>query len=367
MRSALKHFYVVILAGGGGSRLWPISRSARPKQFLQLVNKKTLLRETFERLQPLVPPDRIYVTTIERYRDEVVRELPEVSHHHILVEPKAKSTAVAIGMAATVIGLSDTRAVVGTFASDHTVRQPQRFRTVVSAIASACSDGPYLGTIGIVPTKPHTGYGYIHRGKVLFSDNNQPIYQVKEFVEKPTVNLAQKYLSMGTYFWNASYFFFSVTTIMDAFRTHMPHLVALLARMEKTFGTPSWDTTIRAIYKRIAEVPIEYGIFEKAKNVLVIRGDFTWSDVGDWSTIYELLHKKDNANIVIGQHKTPLVEIDTQSCLISGNRRLIATIGLKDHVIIDSDDALLICPMDRTQQVRKIVEYLKKRHKRQFV
>lgn len=367
MPQKLEHFYVVILAGGGGSRLWPISRSARPKQFLQLVNKKTLLRETFERLQPLVPPDRIYVTTIERYRDEVTRELPEVSRRYILVEPKAKSTAVAIGMAATVIGLRDTRAVVGTFASDHTVSQPQRFRTVVSAIASACSDSPYLGTIGIVPTKPHTGYGYIHRGKAIFSDNNQPIYQVNEFVEKPTLNLAQKYLSAGTYFWNASYFFFSVATIMDAFRTHMPHLVAPLARMEKTFGTPSWDTTIRAIYRRIAEVPIEYGIFEKAQNVLVIRGDFNWSDVGDWSTIYELLDKKDHANIVIGQRKTPLVEIDTQSCLISGNRRLIATIGLKDHVIIDSDDALLICPMDRTQQVRKIVEYLKKRHKRQFV
>ncbi len=360
MDTPLDHFYIVILAGGGGSRLWPVSRSTKPKQFLKLINKKTLLRDTYERLAPLVPPDRIYVTTIKPYREQVAAELPEVFPDYILIEPQAKSTAIAIGMATAVIEKRDPHAIVGTFASDHMIKVPTRFRRTVASAVGACTKGDYILTIGIKPTRPHTGYGYIHVGQEQFTVHGEPIYKVIAFVEKPDLPTATRYLEEGTYLWNASYFLFPAPTMLSAFATFMPHIAQHLPTMAAAFGLPEWEETIKAMYAGLAEEPIEYGILEHAPNILVVRGDFQWSDVGDWAVIYELGHRGPDDNIVIAEGDAKVVPVDTHGCLVVGNGRLIATVGLTDVVIVDTNDALLVCDKTRTQEVRKIVDTLKK-------
>lgn len=359
MSETLDHFYIVILAGGGGSRLWPKSRTVRPKQFLKLAGDKTLLRETYERLSPLAPSDHFFVTTIAQYRDEVLEEIPEIKIENILIEPSAKSTAIAIGMATAVINKRDPEAVIGTFASDHTIKIPDRFRTVIEAAAQTCTKGNYLVTIGISPTRPHTGYGYIHFSDNLFEIEGEPVYKVLKFVEKPDLGMAEAYIASGNYLWNASYFLFRSGVMLEAFASHMPHLVPSLTKIAKMWGTDSWQAVITDIYKTLKEEPIEYGIFEQANNIVVLRGDFEWSDVGDWSVIYELMEKTKNGNVVVGQ-EDQVIPIDTRDSLIFGNGKLVAAIGLEDFVVIDSPQALLICPMVRTQEVRKVVEELKR-------
>lgn len=344
-----QHWYCVILAGGGGSRLWPLSRKKNPKQFLPLFGKETLLQSTFERIKSLVPEHHVYVVTHKDYVKELHAELPSIPKENILAEPEAKSTAIAIGFATHVIARCDKDAVVASLASDHLILEPLKFRAVLSAAFETAKKWPSLLTIGITPTSPHTGYGYIHAAEKLETIDRHPVYRVEEFVEKPDVETAKNYLTSGKYFWNASYFIFSVRTMLDALKNHMPDLAK---RLEKI------DHNMMEIYAESSSDPIEYGIFEKAKNVLMIPGDFTWSDVGDWAVIDEHTPKNHGSNTVVPDSTLMLAE-DAEDCYVRSAKKLVALVGVRNLAVIDTGDVLLVCKKEKAQSVKNIVEMLK--------
>ena len=350
--------YIVILAGGGGTRLWPRSRKNTPKQFLKLLSDKTMLQETSDRIRSLITPNELYVVVAGDYKEKVAHNLPFLPKENILVEPSPKGSAAAAGLAAIHILKKDPEAVISTLASDHLIERPGEFRSTLIASQEAAEKGDYLVTIGIVPTHPHTGLGYIHIGQQNLTVRKQPIFEVESFTEKPNLATAQAFVNTGEYFWNANINSYRAASLLKAMRQFMPdHYTGLMTLGEK-LGTDQEEGVLTKVWDKLENVAIDYGILEKASNVLMIPGDFGWSDIGDWNVLYEVAAKHPEANILTGLGNGEHLGVDTLGCLIHSDGRLVATIGVNDLVIVDTPDALLICPRARAQEVKKIVEKL---------
>src|SRR3990167_1197387 len=352
--------YAVIMAGGGGSRLWPKSRSRRPKQFLKLISQRTMLQETVERIKSLIPVANVYIVTSGQYVSEVKSELPHLPEQNILVEPQAKNTAIAIGLAAIYIHKKDPNSVITTLASDHLITKPKEFRKILECAISSAEKGNYLVTIGIHPTEPHTGFGYIHSNGLKFQAQDQPVFTIRSFTEKPNLATAQAYIATGEYFWNANINAYQSRFIIEAFKKYMPALYRGLEKIEAAIKTDKYESTIAAVYDKAESIPIDTGILEKADNVLMVPGDFGWSDIGSWKELHELSPLSLEGNVVLGDESGEHLFIDTKNCLVHTSGRLVATIGMKDLIIVDTVDALLICPKDRAQEVKNLVERIKK-------
>lgn len=350
--------YIVILAGGGGTRLWPRSRKSTPKQFLKLVSDLSMLQETAKRVESLVDPEHLYVVVAGDYSKKVKEQLPDIPEENILAEPSPKGSAAAAGLAAIHILKKDPDAVISTLASDHLIKKEAEFRHILGVTQDGAQSGEYLITIGIVPTYPHTGLGYIHIGPERMKARKQPIFEVESFTEKPNLATAQAFVATGEYFWNANINSYRAQTLINALRNFMPEHYEGLMRVQDSIGTSQEQEVLEREWAKMENVAIDYGILEKAKNVMIVPGDFGWSDIGDWNVLYEVAAKHPEANVLTGLGDGEHIGIDTAGCLIHSDDRLVATVGISDLVIVDTPDALLIIPRERAQEVKKIVEKL---------
>lgn len=362
------HTYALILAGGGGTRLWPKSREKTPKQFLKLGGEKTLLRTTAERVGKLVDWDHMYIITNVTQLADVKKNLPEISDDHILCEPMKRETAMAMAVGALVIQARDPEAVVMNFASDHVVQNPGEFVRVMETAAQTTSNGNALITVGISPTRPHTGLGYIKIGKELRQTNTLPIFTVENFTEKPNIATATAFLATGKYFWNANNYVWSCRAIQKAFEKHAPDTAVLLAELRKYVGKPEWEKALHDAYEKAESISIDYAISEKADNLLLIPGDFGWNDVGDWKVVYDLGQKDQQGNVILREENGgDIVEYRSRENLVSVNGRLVALVDVEDMIVIDTEEILLVMPKSKSQNVKKIVEKLKAEKKKNYL
>lgn len=350
--------YIVILAGGGGTRLWPRSRKQTPKQFLKLVNDLSMLQETAKRVESMITYDQLYVVVAGDYAKRVKEQLPEIPAENILVEPTPKGSAAAAALAAIHILKKDPEGIMSTLASDHLIEKEAEFRRILTVTQDTADRGDYLVTIGIVPTFPHTGLGYIHIGPEKFMVGKQAVFAVDSFTEKPNLATAQAFVATEEYFWNANINSYKAKTLLDAMEQFMPDHYQSLLKVSDSLGTKEADTVLNREWAKLENVAIDYGILEKAKNVLIVPGDFGWSDIGDYGVLYDVLATHPEANVLTSLGEGAHVGIDTIGCLIHSEGRVIATIGLQDVVIVDTPDALLVCSRERAQEVKHIVEKL---------
>jgi len=355
---------VVIPAGGGGTRLWPRSRRETPKQFLDIVSERTMLQETTDRVKGLVPPERLYVITNARHADAVRAQLRGVPPGNVVGEPEGRDSAPAIGLMAAILEKTQgPETIMATLPADHVILHEAKFRDILRAASDVAADG-YLVTLGIPPTGPDVGFGYIQSGETLREQTEVgvPVYLVRQFQEKPSREVAEEYLRDGGYYWNAGMFIASVKTLRDLYKTHLPQMEEGFAKIVAALGTDAFEATLAAVFPTLEKVSVDYGIAEKADRVAVIPADIGWNDVGSWERLAEVLeaggkHDAETGNVVIGQH----LGVDTHGALIYSPDRLVATIGLDDIIVIDTPDAILICPKSRSEDVKKIVEELKAR------
>lgn len=354
--------YALILAGGTGTRLWPRSRRERPKQLLSLFSTHTMLQETRDRILPIIPADHIFVMTNEDYVPAAREQLSDLPPENIIGEPEGHGTAPAIGLAARYIQRRDPNAIMVSLHADHFIRDVEAFRTAVLHAAQVASSG-YLVTLGIKPQAPETGYGYIQRGELVSQLGEQPVYRVAQFMEKPDVATATRFVDSGEYDWNSGIFTWQIKTLWEEFARHQPKLRDQLQEIAGAWGTPKADATLRRVWSTIANETIDVGIMEKSTCVAVLPIDVGWSDVGNWSTLFDLLPMNGESNVVFGEH----VGVDTGCSLLYSSKRLIATVGLSDMIVVDTEDAILVCPKDRAQEVKHLVEALRKNNKSQYL
>jgi len=350
---------IVILAGGSGTRFWPLSRKKTPKQLMSIFGGKSMLQRTVERVLPL-NPERIIVVTNALQAEETKQQLASFGSDDIFVveEPQARNTAPAIGLAAAIIERHDPTSIMVVLPADHFIRDEEEFRSALLRAEAAAADWN-LVTLGIVPTGPETGYGYIEAD---LSQGTQGVLPVKRFVEKPPREKAIEFVTAGNFYWNSGMFVWRNDLILDRIRTHMPNLWAGLSVLNVPTCLSrlhSMKEQVTDLYGRIEGQSIDYGVMEKAEGVVVLPSSFGWSDVGSWSAVPEVIEAGLDGNIVMD--KSPLVCLDSSDCLIRGDNKVVALIGVKGLIVVDTGDALLICPRDRAQDVKKVTEALQER------
>lgn len=357
--------YASILAGGSGTRLWPLSTKQTPKQFLRLTGERTMLQETVERIQPLVPLDQLYVITFGDYRDTVSEQIPGLHVDNVVAEPAGRGTAASIGLAATLIAARDPRAIMGSFAADHSIHDVHNFRRALAFAEDVARQGA-LVTLGIQPTYAETGYGYIKYGAPLARAGDLTVHEVDAFKEKPEREVAEAYLRAGNYVWNASIFVWRVDRILEEIQRHVPVVAEVLAEIghaaARTGGqmTPEVEAVMRQAWPRLrANVTIDVGVLEKAERIAVIPVEVGWNDIGSWAQMAELERADHFGNAVVGLAPENHFEIATRDTLIySTTGRIIATAGVSGLVIVDTGDAVLICSKEEAQLVKNIAEHM---------
>ncbi|MBI9048263.1 MAG: mannose-1-phosphate guanylyltransferase [Anaerolineaceae bacterium] len=360
------NYYAVIMAGGGGTRLWPLSRKSTPKQMLTLTNNRTMYQLACDRLKNLFPPERIFVVTVADQIEALSEQTPEIPNENFLIEPMPKGTATVVAYAASVLKKVDPDAVMAVLTADHLIENIAMFESVLNTAYDAAQSG-YLVTLGIVPKFPSTGYGYIHRTNDEISGFDLPIYRVAQFREKPDLETAQCMLASGDYDWNSGMFIWRVAKILDAFETLMPELTEKMHYMFATNSSSETEQRIKGIWPKIKPQTIDYGIMEHAEDVVVIpAANLEWNDVGSWDSLFDVLQSDENCNIILGAEH---LGIDTSESLVCSNQqdRLIVTIGVKDLVIVDTGDAILVSDRNRVQDVKEVVKKLLEQKKEAYL
>jgi len=357
-------FYVVIPAGGGGTRLWPLSRADHPKFLHALTGTSaTLLEATVDRLGPLAAPDATYVVTGAAHAASVARQLHDVPEQNILVEPSPRDSCAAIGLAAAIIALDDPDAVMGTFPADHLVRDDARFAAVVRAAIAGAERG-VLMTVGITPTRPDTGFGYLQCGGLM---DGGPVRRVERFKEKPSRDIAAEYVASGNYYWNAGMFVWRVDVFLGELARQQPDLHDGLRRIAAAWRTPERDDVLGEVWPSLKKISVDYAVMEGASEtglVATVPGDFGWNDIGDFDSLGQVLAADEAGNVVVaaGGDEPEIVLSDTKGAvLVPHAGRLVAVLGMEDVVVVDTPDVVLVCPRDRAQQVKSLVDELKER------
>ena len=345
------------MAGGIGSRFWPMSRTNHPKQFLDILGTgKTLLQETYERFLSICPPDQIYVVTHESYIPLVKQQLPNVAEQHILGEPQRRNTAPCIAYACYKISKQNPNANIVVAPSDHVITKADAFTETIKQSLLFTEKNNTLLTLGMHPTRPDTGYGYIQFvDEHTFPDFN--VCKVKTFTEKPNLEMAKFFLRSGEFLWNSGIFIWNLKSILEAFAKHLPEIHTVFHDGLEQLGTSEEEAFIRNAYMQVANVSIDYGIMEKAPNVYVLSADFGWSDLGTWGSLYEHRHQDENANAIVGDN---VITYDTKNCIVSMPKdKLVILQGLDDCIVVESDGILLVCKKQDEQMIRQFVSDIK--------
>ena len=347
--------YPVIMAGGTGTRLWPLSRRSYPKQALELVDGRTLIQHAVDRLTPEFSLEHIIVITAKEHVQPLSTQVPDLPLENFIIEPQGRGTGPAIGLAAMHLHQRDPQAIMAVLTADHYITNSTVYLKALITAERVAQDN-YLVTLGIKPSFPSTGYGYIQQGAELLKTNGFSIFMARRFIEKPQIEAARSMFSSQGYSWNSGMFIWKTAQILAEFERQMPDFFSKLLAVRDAIGGGDYEQTLSEIWPTVAKETIDYGIMEGAENVAVIPVDMGWSDVGSFASLVDVLPADANNNIVIGDH----AGIDTKDSLIIGSKRLIATIGLSNLVIVDTDDALLICSKEREQDVRAMVKLLEK-------
>jgi len=358
-----ENYYAIIMAGGGGTRLWPVSREKRPKQLLKIANGKSLFQISIDRIRDLFPIENILVVTIADQVESLQREVPDLKKENYLIEPFPKGTASVVGLAAIYLMQKDPDAVMAVLTADHVIENITGFHQLLKEGKSFAEKG-YLVTIGIIPDYPATGFGYIQAGKRIKS---HPAYQVENFVEKPDLLKAEEYVKKGKYFWNSGMFIWSAVRIMDEFRKLMPGLFMKLMDIKHLILNGNIEMAVQDIWDKIEPQTIDYGIMENADNVVMLSGkNLGWNDVGSWDSLEYILGRDTKGNVI---HSKTLIDIDSRNNIVysENSEKLIAIIGLDEVVVVDSDDALLVCRKGETQKVKRVIEIIKNKKLKEYL
>jgi mannose-1-phosphate guanylyltransferase len=355
--------YAVIPAGGSGTRLWPLSRAGHPKFLHPLTGTDaSLLQATVQRLEPLTPHDRVFVVTGVAHAAAVSRQLAGVPEQNILVEPSPRDSCAAIALATAVIARRDPEAIMGSFAADHLISEPDRFIEVIRRAMAGAAEG-LLMTLGITPTRPETGYGYLQCGGPI---GDSPVLAVEEFKEKPAYDVAESYLRSGNYLWNAGMFVWRVDVFLAELSRQQPQLAAGISRIAQAWDSSAREEVLGEVWPTLPRISVDYAVMEGAATVGrvgTVPGDFGWNDVGDFHTLGEVLAADAAGNVVVGREimaKPGVLLRDTENLVVVPNSgRLVAALGVRDLIIVDTPDAVLVCPRDRAQEVKHLVDELK--------
>lgn len=346
------NLYAIIMAGGIGARFWPRSKKKSPKQLLKIIGENTMIQETFKRLSGLVPKENILIVTNESQRAGIVEQIPEIPSENIIVEPFGRNTAACIGLASVIIQQRSPNAVTFVMPADHIIMDNQSFINTLKTAAQFSSENQALVTIGIQPTKPETGYGYIQIDEDSGKNN---VYKVLTFAEKPNYATAVNFINSGDFFWNSGMFIWTIDTILNEINRFMPDLYEGLIQIRDQINNPDFPNILSNIYGQLRSISIDYGIMEKSDRVFLVKGQFSWSDVGSWEAVYELSEKDQDGNVKVGSVYTDMA-LDSY---IYSPDKFTAVIGLDNVIVINCNDALLICKRDKAQEVKNIIDYLK--------
>jgi len=350
--------YAVIMAGGIGSRFWPASRKEQPKQFLDVFGNGTLIQNTVARLQGLIPPERCLVVTHERYVEQTQKQLPAVPEENILTEPISRNTAPCITYAAAVLADRDEEATMVVLPADHVINNVQEFHRTLDVALTAAQEPGRLVTIGIEPSHPATGYGYIQYDSEEASKGGLSAHPVRTFAEKPDASTAERFIDSGDFLWNSGMFIWRADTILGQVEEHLPDTHDAFAPVREAGDEIDRDA-LRTAFQKSPRISIDYGVMEQAESVYVVPGSFDWNDVGDWRAVYDLSDKDEHGNVIEGD----VIMQDSSRCYVQAGERLVVLVGIHDAVVVDTDDAVLVCDRDTAQQVKQVVEYL---HAHQF-
>lgn len=362
------NFYPVILAGGRGTRFWPLSRKKRAKQLLALDGKQTMIQQTVARLLPLAPAKRFWVITNEDLRPAIVRQLPKLPASQVLPEPVGRNTAPAIGLAAFVLLREDPKAVIGMFPSDHVIADDKRYRETLDRGIALADAGPNIVVLGVRPNRAETGYGYIEAGGLFQGD----ALHVRRFTEKPNAERAAEFVAAGNYFWNSGMFLWSAQTLADALKEHLPKTAGLLDKIADSYGTRKFAATFAKIYPECENISVDYAVLEprsakgeKQGNIFCLPADFGWNDLGSWTALHEHHTAKSNPREGNMVSAADVFVLNARGNYIHAPQKFVAAVGVSDLVVVETDDALLITTRQAAQDVGKVVKYLdeKKMHK----
>jgi len=355
----------VIMAGGVGSRFWPKSRERTPKQLLEIFGSGSMIQNTITRIQPLVPHANTFIVTNALQYDAVVNQLPSVPKENILTEPVGRNTAPCIGLAASWIERIDPDAIMVVLPADHLIKDEKEFLRILNIAVQVADQSEGLLTIGIQPSRPETGYGYIQ-----FSDeetNNpyreQGVYRVKTFAEKPNQETAERFLESGDFLWNSGMFVWKVKTILKEIELHLPDLHAELRSLQPTIGTPRYESALEHSYGVLRGISVDYGVMEKAGNVFVVKGDFGWNDVGSWDEVVRLTDADESGNTARGK----VILRDSKNNYIDAGTKIVATIGVDNVIVVVTDDAVLVCGKSKSQDVKEIVDYIRRKQMNEYL
>jgi len=344
--------FAVIMAGGVGARFWPRSKEKTPKQLLKIFGTNSLIQNTVNRLEGMVEKDHIYIITNKIQKPAIKLQLPGIPSDNIIDEPFGKNTAAAIGLASVIIRKRNKEAVILTLPADHIIKEKEEFQETLRSAAHFADKSRGLVTIGIHPTRPETGYGYIQIDERSIEDN---IYKVYTFAEKPNYATAVRFINSGDFMWNSGMFIWRIDSILNEIQKLMPELHEGLTKIEESVGTPNFEKVLSNVYGQLKSISIDYGIMEKSDSVYLTRGKFSWSDVGSWEEVYQLSEKDADGNAVTGN----MYLQNTNDSLLYSPNKFTAVIGVDNIVVINTEEALLICRREQAQDVKNIVDYLK--------
>ncbi|MBI9072815.1 MAG: mannose-1-phosphate guanylyltransferase [Melioribacteraceae bacterium] len=352
--------FAVIMAGGVGSRFWPRSKQAKPKQLIRIFGENTMIQDTVGRLDGLIKPDHIYVITNKIQRPRVLEQLPQIPKGNIIAEPFGKNTAPCIGLAAALVEAKNKDAIMITLPADHLIQDTKGFQDTINTAVDYAYESKGLLTIGIKPTHPETGYGYIQVDDNVVADG---IHKVMTFAEKPNIATAKRFMEVGDFMWNSGMFIWRTDAILNEIEKYMPELHEGLQELKPAIGTDDFDEVLTKVYGQVKSISIDYGIMEKSDKVFLTKGKFDWNDVGSWEAVYRMTEKDENKNACIGDVYTE----DTKKSYVFSPKKFTALIGVSNVVVIDTDDALLICKRDKAQNVKEVVDYLKLHNKSNLI
>ncbi len=353
-RSAIdENLYAVIMAGGSGTRFWPRSREKRPKQLLNITGDEILLKKTIELIKPIMPASKIKIVTTLSQADALKSTVPEIPEANVIIEPVGRNTAPAIGVSALSVERDNPDAVMVILPADHYIEDKGRFRQRIMTGAHQASRGKRLVTIGIPPRGPETGYGYIEADQLI--NKEDVIYSVKSFHEKPDRETAKAYIDKGNFFWNSGIFIAKASTMLTEIAEYLPGNYTLLMKIRASLGKDEESAVMAEAYQHMEAISIDYGVMERSSNVFMVAGDFGWDDVGSWSSAARYWPMDGDGNAFLGE----VVSVDSSQCIIYSPKKLVALLGVEGLVVVEEDDALLICKKGRSQDVRKLVEILR--------